>query len=81
MYVVFAEEGLICMLESIIEFILRIFYDAEDCRHRKEMPEIERIEEENRGFDPKKRDALSRILLISSAVLFVIVMLIAIITK
>ena len=72
---------MICMLESIVEFILRIFYDAEDCKHRKEMPEIERIEEENRGFDPKKRDALARISLISSAVIFVVVVLIAIITK
>ena len=69
------------MLESIIEFILRIFYDAEDCRHRKEMPEIERIEEENRGYDPKKRDVMARILLISSAVLFAVVVLIAIIAK
>ncbi len=69
------------MPEDIIELILRFFMDAEDNRHRKEMPEIERIEEENRGYDPKKRDIMAKISLMASGVVFVVVILIAIITR
>ena len=69
------------MLESIVEFILRFFGDAEDYRHRKDMPEYERIEEENRGLDPKKMDVLAKIILISSAVITAVVVLTALITR
>ena len=69
------------MFDGIIEFVLRLFMDAEDYRHRKEMPEFERRIEENRGFDPKKRDTAAKIMLISYAVIAVVVVLIALITK
>ena len=69
------------MLDNIVDFILRLFMDVEDNRHRKEMPEIERIEEENRGLDPKKMDLIAKIILIASSVVVVAVILVALITR